>query len=107
LICTLSTVASPSAIAPSMTGRKDFDLFRPIDDLDNDRQIGRELQDFRRAHSTARAKPLDAAQHCGSRQAMFSGRAHDPLIEQHTGMPIALADKNTQQRAFARKRRHD
>jgi hypothetical protein len=38
---------------------------------------------------------------------MFPRRAHDPLIEQHTGMPIALADKNTQQGAFARKRRHN
>src|SRR6266850_75137 len=75
--------------------QKGFDLFRCIHDLNNDRQVGRELQDFRRAHPTARTKSLDAAQHCGPRQAMFPRRAHDPLIEQHTGMPIALAYKNT------------
>src|SRR5678815_2254640 len=77
-----------------------FDLFRGIDDFDDDRQIRRQVQDFCRADSAPRAKTFNPAEHCRSRQTVLSRGPDNPFVKQHPGVPITLADKDPEQRAI-------
>src|SRR4029450_557207 len=87
-------------------GDEGVDFFCRVDDFNDDGQIGRQLQDLCRAHAAARAEAFHAAQHRRPGQSMFPRLPNNPLVQQHASVTIALADKDSEQRAFTWKR-HD
>src|ERR687897_3934306 len=75
-------------------GLEALDVLLGVYDLDDQRQIPRELEQVCRMHDTARAEAGQPAQHGGARET-FPAQALDERIGQRSPVPaVALADED-------------
>lgn len=77
--------------------RNEFaNLFLGVDDLDENRQVGRKIENPGRVHDRVSAEAFDAFEDRRTAQASSASGFDDCGIERLRTAPVALADENAQ-----------
>ena len=85
----------------SRSGHERLDLFRRIDNLDDDRQILRQLQQLGGVDPAVRAEAHEAFDHGRAGEPALARFEHDGLVERLAVPAVGLADEDAQQLAFS------
>jgi hypothetical protein len=77
-------------------GQECVDVVLAVDNLDQQRQVFREPQDFRGVQPARLAEPHRTAQHGGAGEVQLARLHHDRFIERPAVAMVALADEDAE-----------
>ena len=80
-----------------------LDLLLAIHDLDHQRQVQGEPQDFGGVEAAGFSETHGATQYRGTGEVQFARLQHDGLVERLVFPPVAFTDEDSQEHGFVRK----